>query len=97
MDPEVYLEHGTRKAHANKESGVAVFFYIEAYDMMWGEGLKLGKLGITGKIYRWRDFLRERIIQVRIRMTFSTKFVIGTPQGSIVSLLIFSIMINYVY
>lgn len=42
---------------------MAVFFDIEkAYDMIWGEGLliKLSKLGIKGRIYRWvRDFLKE--------------------------------------
>ena len=70
--------------------------------MMWGEGLliKLSNLGRKGRVYRWmKDFLKERIIQARIGKKYSSKFGIenGTPQGSIVSPLIFSIMINDVF
>ncbi len=99
MDPAVCLEHEIRKAQINRESVVAVFFDIEkAYDMMWREGLliKLCKLGIKGQMYRWiNNFLSGRAIKVRIGKV-SEKFVIGngTPQGSIVSPLLFSIMIN---
>ena len=40
MDAVVRLENEIRKAQANKESVVVVFFDIEkAYDMMWKEGL----------------------------------------------------------
>ena len=56
MDPTICLEHEIRKAQINKESVVAVFFDIEkAYDMMWVEGLlvRLRKLGVKGRIYRW--------------------------------------------
>ena len=53
---------------------MAVFFDIEkAYDMMWGKGLliRLGKLGVKGRIYRWiQDFLLGRVIQVRIGKLF---------------------------
>ncbi len=102
MDPAVCLEHEIRKAQINRESVVAVFFDIEkAYDMMWREGLliKLCKLGIKGQMYRWiNNFLSGRAIKVRIGKV-SEKFVIGngTPQGSIVSPLLFSIMINDVF
>ncbi len=103
MDPAVCLEHEIRKAQINRESVVAVFFDIEkAYDMMWREGLliKLCKLGIKGQMYRWiNNFLSGRAIKVRIGNSYSEKFVIenGTPQGSIVSPLLFSIMINDVF
>ncbi len=103
MDPAVCLEHEIRKAQINRESVVTVFFDIEkAYDMMWREGLliKLCKLGIKGQMYRWiNNFLSGRAIKVRIGNSYSEKFVIenGTPQGSIVSPLLFSIMINYVF
>uniref|UniRef100_A0A8C2HUK7 Uncharacterized protein n=1 Tax=Cyprinus carpio TaxID=7962 RepID=A0A8C2HUK7_CYPCA len=103
MDPAVCLEHDIRKAQINRESVVAVFFDIEkAYDMMWREGLliKLGKLGIKGQMYRWiKEFLLGRAIKVRIGNSYSEKFMIenGTPQGSIVSPLLFSIMINDVF
>lgn len=40
MDAVVRLEDEIRKAQANKESVVAIFFDIEkAYDVMWREGL----------------------------------------------------------
>lgn len=40
MDAVVRQEDEIRKAQANKESVVAIFFDIEkAYDMMWREGL----------------------------------------------------------
>lgn len=103
MDPAVCLEHDIRKAQINRESVVAVFFDIEkAFDMMWREGLliKLGKLGIKGQMYRWiKDFLVGRAIKVRIGNSYSEKCMIenGTPQGSIVSPLLFSIMINDVF
>ena len=51
-------------------------------------------------MYRWiKDFLVGRSIQVKIGKCYSGKFVIenGTPQGSIVSPLLISNMINYVF
>lgn len=103
MDPALCLEHEIRKAQINRESVVAIFFDLEkAYDMMWKEGLliKLHKIGIKGPMYRWiKDFLLERSIQVKIGKCYSDKTVIenGIPQGSIVSPLLFSIMINDVF
>ncbi|XP_037536736.1 uncharacterized protein LOC119413748 [Nematolebias whitei] len=100
MDPVLCLEHEIRKAQINKESVVAVFFDVEkAYDMMWREGLliKMKKMGITGRMFKWiKNFLSDRQIQVRIGQDYSDKYYIenGTPQGSIVSPLLFSIMIN---
>lgn len=66
------MENDIRKAQANKEGVVAVFFDIEkAYDMMWKQGLliKLDKIGIGGKMYNWiKDFLFGRPIQLRVKM-----------------------------
>uniref|UniRef100_A0A3B5Q0T1 Reverse transcriptase domain-containing protein n=1 Tax=Xiphophorus maculatus TaxID=8083 RepID=A0A3B5Q0T1_XIPMA len=99
MDPLLCLEHEIRKGQVNKESVVAVFFDIEkAYDMMWKDGflIKLKKMGINGSMFYWiKDFLQDRSIQVRIGQ-LSEKFFVenGTPQGSIVSPLFFSIVIN---
>lgn len=102
-DPALSLEHEIRKAQINKESVVAVFFDIEkAYDMMWREGLliRLCKIGVTGRMYRWiKDFLLKRFTEVTVGESYSGKYGIenGTPQGSIVSPLLFSIMINEVF
>ncbi len=103
MDPIICLETGVKKAQVNKESGMAVFFEVEkAYDMIWKEGLmiKLDMMSITGIIYNWiKDFLADRFIQVRIGKVLSGRYMVenGIPQGSIISPILFSIMINYVF
>uniref|UniRef100_A0A1A8L2C0 Reverse transcriptase domain-containing protein n=1 Tax=Nothobranchius pienaari TaxID=704102 RepID=A0A1A8L2C0_9TELE len=103
MDPVLCLEHEVRRAQINKESVVAVFFDIEkAYDTLWREGLliKIKQMGIGGRMFKWiKNFLMGRQIQVRIGKILSEKFPVvnGTPQGSIVSPLLFSIMINDVF
>lgn len=103
LDSVLRLENEIRKAQANKESVVAVFFDIEkAYDMMWKEGLliKLSKLGVEGRVFNWiKDFLFERKIQVKIGVEMSSQYTIenGTPQGSVISPLLFIIMINDVF
>lgn len=103
MDPMIRLETELRKAQANKESVIAVFFDIEkAYDMMWKEGLliKMHKMGIGGRVYNWiKDFLFGRKIQLRIGSDISNQYTMdnGTPQGSVISPLLFIIMINDVF
>lgn len=103
MDPLVYLEDTIRRAQVNKETVMAVFFDIEkAYDMMWKEGLliKLSQMGIKGRVFTWvKEFLSDRIIMVKINGVMSKRYQVenGIPQGSIVSPLLFSIMINEVF
>uniref|UniRef100_A0A3B3Q2D7 Reverse transcriptase domain-containing protein n=1 Tax=Paramormyrops kingsleyae TaxID=1676925 RepID=A0A3B3Q2D7_9TELE len=103
MDAVLCLEDEVRKAQVNKETVVAVFFDVEkAYDMLWREGLmiKLYTMGIRGRLFNWvRDFLKDRTIQVRIGKILSFKQVAenGTPQGSVISPTLFSIMINDIY
>jgi len=51
-------------------------------------------------MFRWiKDFLQGRLIQVKIGESYSRKYIVenGTPQGSIISPLLFSILINNVY
>ena len=51
-------------------------------------------------MYNWiKDFLFERSIEVRVGKSLSSSYLVdnGTPQGSVISPLLFTIMINYVY
>ena len=67
--------------------------------MLWREGLlvKLSKIGINGQMFNWiKHFLSNRTFQVKIGDSLSDIFTIqfGTPQGSVISPLLFLIMIN---
>lgn len=103
MDPIVYLEDEIRKAFINKKSVIAVFFDIEkAYDMLWKEGvlIKSQKMSIKEIMYNWiKEFLIGRSIRVKVGGAISLSGIIdnGTPQGSVISPLLFIIMINYVF
>lgn len=82
---------------------MAVFFDVEtAYDMVWKQGLmiKLNMMGIGGRMYNWiKDFVFDRFIQVRIGTVLSKRYMVdnGTPQGSVISPILFSIMMNDVF
>lgn len=103
MDLALGLEHEVRKAQGNKESVAAVFIDIrKASDMLWIKGslIKLNKLGINGKMFRWiKDFLDSRTIQVRIGKVCSNRYLVenGTPRGSVVSPLQFLTMTDEVF
>ena len=65
-----------------------------SHDVLKG---KLQKFGLTGEIYQYIDnFLTGRTIQVQVGNKFSKVLDInnGTPQGSVISPLLFLIMIN---
>lgn len=99
----IRLENEIRKAQANKEVVIAVFLDIEkAYDMMWKEGvlIKLHRMRVGGRAFNWvKDFLFGRKIQVRIGSEVSNQYTVvnGTPQGSVISPLLFIIMINDIF
>ena len=83
-----------------KEHTLGIFLdYSKAFDMVWKNGLlhKLRNLGITGKMYKWiADFLTDRKIRVRVGTSISEPVNMdnGTPQGSILSPLLFVVMMN---
>lgn len=84
----------------NKESVLAVFIDFErAYDMLHVPTLlhKLQNIGITGHTFNWiESFLSNRTFQVKVGAELSDKYrqENGTPQGSIISPLLFLLMIN---
>uniref|UniRef100_A0AAQ4RRK9 Reverse transcriptase domain-containing protein n=1 Tax=Gasterosteus aculeatus aculeatus TaxID=481459 RepID=A0AAQ4RRK9_GASAC len=103
MDALVVVSTEIAKALAMKEKMVVVYFDIEkAYDTMWREGvlMKLSALGVEGRMYNWiLDFLFDRYIQVRVGTILSERYEVanGTPQGSVISPVLFTIMIDDVF
>ena len=100
MESVAVLDQDIRRAFRNKEVVVGVFLDIEkAYDSLWKDGLliKLYDLGVRGRMFNWvQYFLRDRTIQVRVGGVRSKTVGIenGTPQGSVISPVLFNIMIN---
>ena len=67
--------------------------------MVWREGLliKMKRLGLTGNLFSFvKNFLTNRTIQVRVGSEFSSLRLLqnGTAQGSVISPLLFLLMIN---
>ncbi|CAG2211960.1 unnamed protein product [Mytilus edulis] len=71
----------------------------KAYDSIWREGLmvKLHKLGIQGKTWKWiKNFLNNRMAKCIFDGFIGTEFEtnIGLPQGSVLAPTLFNIYIN---
>ena len=101
MKPQIVrLQDTINKYNNNRGYSVAVFIdFQSAYDMLWHHGLfcKLLKMGINGRMFTYiQQFLTKRTMQVRIGNKLSETHCLenGTPQGSIISPLLFLIMIN---
>lgn len=104
MDALVTVSTEIAKALKIKEvMSMVFFFYIEkAYYTMWREGLliKLSALGTKGRLYNWiMEILFDLVILVRVGSELSMGFEVDnvTPQGSVVSLIMFSLMIYYIF
>lgn len=100
LDQLIRLSDDILKALANKQYVLGVFLDIEkAYDMIWKKGLlfKVHQMGIGGSMFNWiNSFLHNRTMQVRIGTTLSECFKVenGTPQGSVISPILFLLAIN---
>jgi len=100
IDQILKLQDNISKYNANKGHTLGVFIDFEkAYDMVWKNGLlmKLKGMGVSGAIYGWiDDFLTNRTIQVRVGTALSDLGYLqnGLPQGSVISPLLFLVMVN---
>ena len=99
LDNIVALEQRIRKGWSELKKTYAVFLDMKkAFDMVWIPGLlkKLASIGISGPTLIWlKNFLTGRSFRVRIGNTLSDakKLFAGVPQGSILSPLLFNVML----
>ena len=100
VDHIVRLTQDIAASSTKKQMTLAVFLDLEkTFDMVWREGIieQLSKMGVKGKPLEWiHNFLQDRSIQVRVGSALSEPVVVenGTPQGSVLSPLLFIIMMN---
>jgi len=100
LDHLVRFETFIRNAFAKKEHAVSIFFDLEkAYDTTWKYGIlkDLFDMGLKGKLPNFiSNFLSDREFNVRVNSTYSDiqEQEMGVPQGSILSVTLFSIKIN---
>ena len=100
VDHLVRLETFVREAFIKKEHLTAVFFDLEkAYDTTWKYGIMrdLSDFGLKGRLPHFiENFLSKRNFKVRVGTTLSDLQgqEEGVPQGSILSVTLFSIKIN---
>ena len=103
LDPLTHLEYAIRETIIRGQYLVVVFLDIEkAYDMVWGYGLlqDLLDIGLRGNLPIFiQNFLKNRTLQVKIANFISTKYNLenGLPQGSILSVALFLIIINNMF
>ena len=100
IDQIMRLQDDIHKSLQSKSNTIGIFIDLEkAFDMIWRDGLlqKLRNIGINGNMYKWiTEFLTNRTIQVRIGNELSGKAKLqnGSPQGSVLSPILFLIMMN---
>ena len=95
----VSLETFIREAFIKKEHLVTIFFDLEkAYDTTWKYGMKnIHDIGLKVRLPLFiQNFLNDREFKVKVGSTLSElhKREQGVPQGSILSVTLFSIKIN---
>ena len=100
MDALFLLTKAVQKSLAKKQQTVAVFFDLQkAYDTLPKRVIleETSKLGFRGNILKFIDrFLTDRKIRVRVGTSLSSlhRQEEGVPQGSVLSVTLFSMAIN---
>src|SRR6218665_1234811 len=100
QDHVIRLQDDIQRAFAAGQTTTGGFIDLEkAFDLMWTDGLlyKLQRLGIQGHLFKWiRNFLSDRSIRVRVGTSLSNSFPMenGSPQGSVISPVLFIILLN---
>ena len=100
LDHVLQLHDTVYKSLINHRSVIAVFLdIVRAYDMVWRDGLiiKLARLGVQGKMLKWiHSLISNRSFRVRVGLELSDTMITenGIPQGSVISPLLFAVMVN---
>ena len=100
VDHLVTFDTVVRTAFKQRHHVGAVFFDIEAaYDTAWRHGIlmKAYRYGIRGNMGRFlQNYLKERFFRVRVGHQLSDRFrqKDGVPQGGVLSVALFALMIN---
>lgn len=100
LDQLARLVHDIQYAKNRGRSVLAIFLDLtSAFDLTWTRGIlyKLKEYGITGDCFRYlSNFLTGRKILVKVGDSLSDEHELtrGTPQGAILSPLLFNILIN---
>ena len=103
IDPLVRFESAIQETFLEDKYLVAVFIDLEkAYDMVWRHlVLKiLFDIGLKGHFPLFiQNFLMNRTIKVKVGEFFSPEFLLenGLPQGSVLSCILFSLIINSIF
>jgi ribonuclease HI len=99
LDHLVKLSSQIKKQFAHRKSILATFFDVKrAYDSVWHKRLlyKVRQIGIDGKMLSYlSSFISGRQICTRVGKTYSAfkGIDMGIPQGSVISPILFSILI----
>ena len=100
MDVLLRIEHIIRKCLGVGNMCIVVYIDLKsAFDTVWSKGLmwKLIRGGVSGNMIRWLyEYFQNRTIKVRVEGQYSDTVSIGagTPQGAILSPLLFNIMLG---
>ena len=101
-DHLVRLESTIRDAFASNEHCISILFDLErAYDMTWRAGIvrDLHQTGMRGLLPKYvSEFLKTRKFKVKVGSVTSPEYEQqnGVPQGSVLSVLLFSLKMNSV-
>ena len=99
-DHLVKLSTNIKQQFARRKGVLATFFDIrKAYDRVWHERLlyKIKSIGLSGYFYSYiKNFLCDRKLMVKVKNSYSSKLQtnMGIPQGSIISPILFNILIS---
>ena len=97
VDHLVRFETFCREAFIHNQHLVSVFFYLEKATWKYGIMKDLHGFGLRGRLPNFiSTFLQDRSFKVRVGSTFSDSHPqeMGVPQGSILSVTLFSVKIN---